>query len=220
MKRFCLNLVRIFIQIRSEAWLCIIIFQTSEQIALIARFMGPAWGPSGAGRTQVGPIWPHELCYLGVFSCDSSKPLFSHFFFTLVKQSVINKIAIKKQQKNIKMIWSNSVIFSCEKAIYKSCFWSLIYKVGLADLTAGVRIWDSDSPFPSDLQIFTHYFHLQLWFDGNWKLLPWFLQPEMQQYAGISQDCVSKWLCLSAFFGGCHTSMKFGAQMIACGRQL
>ena len=32
---------------------------------LIARFMGPTWGPSGANRTQLGPIWPHELCYLG-----------------------------------------------------------------------------------------------------------------------------------------------------------
>ena len=35
--------------------------------------MGPTWGPSGADRTQVGPCWPHELCYLGNFSgcvCD------------------------------------------------------------------------------------------------------------------------------------------------------
>ena len=29
------------------------------------RFMGPSWGPSGADRTQVGPCWPHEPCYLG-----------------------------------------------------------------------------------------------------------------------------------------------------------
>ena len=27
--------------------------------SLIARFMGPTWGPSGA------PCWPHEPCYLG-----------------------------------------------------------------------------------------------------------------------------------------------------------
>ena len=32
---------------------------------LIARFMGPTWSPSVADRTQVGPCWPHELCYLG-----------------------------------------------------------------------------------------------------------------------------------------------------------
>ena len=38
---------------------------------LIARFMGPAWGPSGTDRTHVGPMlvqwtcWPNDLCYLG-----------------------------------------------------------------------------------------------------------------------------------------------------------
>ena len=31
---------------------------------LIATFIGPTWGPSGADRTQGGPCWPHELCYL------------------------------------------------------------------------------------------------------------------------------------------------------------
>ena len=35
---------------------------------LIARFVGPAWGPSGADRTQMGPCWPHELCYLGNYT--------------------------------------------------------------------------------------------------------------------------------------------------------
>ena len=34
---------------------------------LIAKFMGPTWGPSGADRIQVGPCWPQELCYLGRF---------------------------------------------------------------------------------------------------------------------------------------------------------
>ena len=32
---------------------------------LIARFVGLTWGPSGSDRTQVGPMLPHELCYLG-----------------------------------------------------------------------------------------------------------------------------------------------------------
>ena len=44
-------------------------------ITLIARFMGPAWVPPRAGSTQVGPCWPHELCYLGSFgSCFQSNP--------------------------------------------------------------------------------------------------------------------------------------------------
>ena len=34
-------------------------------ITMIARFMGPSWDLSGADRVQVGPIWPHEFCYLG-----------------------------------------------------------------------------------------------------------------------------------------------------------
>ena len=28
-----------------------------EQISMIARFMVPTWGPTGADRTQVGPMW-------------------------------------------------------------------------------------------------------------------------------------------------------------------
>ena len=41
------------------------------EIPLIARFMVPTWGPSGADRTQVGPMLPHELCYLGHLSCNN-----------------------------------------------------------------------------------------------------------------------------------------------------
>ena len=40
-------------------------------LSLIARFMGPTWGLSGAGRTQVAPCWPHELCYLGYHTISS-----------------------------------------------------------------------------------------------------------------------------------------------------
>ena len=44
----------------------------SELHPLITRFVGAAWGPSGADRTQVGPMlwapcWPHEPGYLGHF---------------------------------------------------------------------------------------------------------------------------------------------------------
>ena len=39
---------------------------TGNARTLIARFMGPSWGPSGADRTQAAPCWPHELCYLGI----------------------------------------------------------------------------------------------------------------------------------------------------------
>ena len=51
-------------------------------MSLIARFMGPIWGPSGADRTQVGPMLPHELCYLGqfefIFPPDPEGELLAH----------------------------------------------------------------------------------------------------------------------------------------------
>ena len=52
--------------------------------ALIARFMGPTWGPSGADRTQVGPMLAHELCYLGSHLFVSPLICLSYFwgFFT------------------------------------------------------------------------------------------------------------------------------------------
>ena len=43
-------------------------FNDVEVGALIARFMGPTWGPSGADRTQVGPMLAPELCYLGDYT--------------------------------------------------------------------------------------------------------------------------------------------------------
>ena len=39
--------------------------------SLIARFMGPTWGPSGTDRTGWwAPFWPNELCYLGSYTLD------------------------------------------------------------------------------------------------------------------------------------------------------
>ena len=53
---------------------------------LIARFMGPTWGPSGAGRTQMGfmlaPWTSHELCFsyqfLALAGAGSSIKSFPH----------------------------------------------------------------------------------------------------------------------------------------------
>ena len=35
---------------------CVTTLASKQECALIARFMGPTWGPSGADRTQVGPL--------------------------------------------------------------------------------------------------------------------------------------------------------------------
>ena len=37
------------------------------KFTLIARFMGPTWGPPGSCRPLWAPCWSHELCYLGTF---------------------------------------------------------------------------------------------------------------------------------------------------------
>ena len=40
--------------------------------SLIARFMGPTWGPPGTDRTRMAPCWPHEPCYLGYWCKEIS----------------------------------------------------------------------------------------------------------------------------------------------------
>ena len=41
--------------------------RTVLRLSLIARFMGPTWGPSGAGRTQVGPMLAPWTLLSGLF---------------------------------------------------------------------------------------------------------------------------------------------------------
>ena len=71
---------------------------TEILMSLIARLMGPTWGPSGADRPRWAPCWPHELCYLGYFvhriiniqkwwlkMIDKLKCYFQLFLFFLLK---------------------------------------------------------------------------------------------------------------------------------------
>ena len=53
--------ISIFCGVAIKLWSVMV----SQRTPLIARFMGPTWDPPGADRAQVGPCWPHELCYLG-----------------------------------------------------------------------------------------------------------------------------------------------------------
>ena len=43
--------------------------QAKMMLSLIARFMGPIWGPSGADRTQVGPVVAPWILLSGVLAC-------------------------------------------------------------------------------------------------------------------------------------------------------
>ena len=48
----------------------IIFIQVSLWPPLIVRFMGPTWGPSGADRTQVGPMFAPWTLLSGTFRCQ------------------------------------------------------------------------------------------------------------------------------------------------------
>ena len=74
-------------------------------MSLIARFMGPTWGPSVADRTQVGPCWPRELCYLEL----KKKNLFDKMHFCtkynnsqsrlLIRQETLSKVHMHRLHK-------------------------------------------------------------------------------------------------------------------------
>ena len=51
------------------------VYAFSYILSLIARFMGPAWGPSGADRTQVGPMLATWTLLSGVVYHQSILPL-------------------------------------------------------------------------------------------------------------------------------------------------
>ena len=62
---------------KDPKWHC-----SAMKATLIARFMGATWDPSGADRTQVGPMLAHELCYLGMVEINML------WFLTWVSMSV------------------------------------------------------------------------------------------------------------------------------------
>ena len=45
--------------------------------------MGPTWGPSGADRTQVGPMLARELCYMGIDAALLMKLLYPRFYMDI-----------------------------------------------------------------------------------------------------------------------------------------
>ena len=74
--------------------------QSSYTTALIARFMGPTWGPFGAGRTQVGPMLaPWTL--LSGWDCQCTCPLcclqciLEHFCTILILNVLQDRLAWK-----------------------------------------------------------------------------------------------------------------------------
>ena len=77
---------------------------------LIARFMGPTWGPSGPAGPRWAPCWPHETCCLCMFCilwcfiesvrCPSWNVIFSVQFeisncFTIVEDNFYRELLQK-----------------------------------------------------------------------------------------------------------------------------
>ena len=64
-------------------WICVNYLPTSTRAASlaqqsqIARFMGPTWGPSGANRTQVGPMLAPWTLLSGITCTSTSWPNFT-----------------------------------------------------------------------------------------------------------------------------------------------
>ena len=70
-------------------------------LTLIARFMGPTWGPHGADRSQVGPMLALELCYLenSLGSIDPARKAITHLKTSLTPhnkdQSITTLLRLK-----------------------------------------------------------------------------------------------------------------------------
>ena len=63
--------LRTEISLTIDCFTLLLVRHLADVSSLIARFMGPKWGPSGVDRWA--PCWPHVLCYLG--SWDRPCPL-------------------------------------------------------------------------------------------------------------------------------------------------
>ena len=76
--------------------------------SLIARFIGPIWGRSGADRTQVGPMLVNELCDLGCLLAPVGGVLVvSHYSQLTATHSVMGTYRYYLQVHELHMSCSN-----------------------------------------------------------------------------------------------------------------
>ena len=81
-------------------------------ITLRARFMGPTWGPSGAYRTQVGPILAPWTLLSGNHCCAGKMYLgniniYLHFLsFFNTETGQVEEILPQKRQERVYIVWS------------------------------------------------------------------------------------------------------------------
>ena len=66
---FFFNHAAVFSSIKGTMWYNV--YQVNPGTSLIAWFMGPTWGPSGAAGPRWVTCWPLELCYLDYWGNSS-----------------------------------------------------------------------------------------------------------------------------------------------------
>ena len=94
--------------------------------------MGSTWCPSGADRTQVGPVLARELCYLGI---DATKPSIYSFY---------SAKCLLKARKYTSMYYFNSQYWNCAVEIPASRRWyiCMVNKMVVDGLVTQGACWD------------------------------------------------------------------------------
>ena len=111
--------IPLFMHVHCFEWLFIkLCVQQICIISLIARFMGPTWGPSGADRTQVGPLLAQWTLLSGIFRI-SFIAIYSkcNLFYCVYKKiiRVSDRIIIAVQRQIINSSWPSVTCMCNEK---------------------------------------------------------------------------------------------------------
>ena len=93
---------------------------------LIARFMGPTWGPSGADRTQVGPM-------LAPWTLLSGRPHLACTTIPLCKMHTTNLQDTPNATKNRKYLSRNSFRFRWINVCVWECVWVSVFYLRICD---------------------------------------------------------------------------------------
>ena len=89
------------------------------KLSLLSRMTGftrPTWGPPGFCRPQLGPCWPHELCYQGLWSLLSSSLLSPLLWWKLILHPNV-------------LEWVCSDLFFYFKRYFYLCVWVCVIEV-------------------------------------------------------------------------------------------
>ena len=108
----------------STRLLCCVVLHSV--FSLIARFMGPTWGPSGADRTHVGPMLAPWTLLSGLFTLVLVIPVwFNWFYSNHILQILLNWFTLIK-------FWLNqfysAYIFQISHPSFIHCIFLIIYE--------------------------------------------------------------------------------------------